>query len=181
MQHLPDSLWGLSDKIGTIQRRLAWPLRKDSLSLSRSLSLSAFPRDDTPAPPTSLCFAPQITPSPEHAGLSASTAPAKITTSGEIMSKGMSQEDLLNRWGYLGERGEPGASASYARKHVPKFQLIAANQQKPQRKAAFTGCLGFDNPIPEKPTYSQNIEIRNLGSGLFRSSRCSDLAWSLCS
>ena len=24
-----DSLWGTSDKIGTIQRRLAWPLRKD--------------------------------------------------------------------------------------------------------------------------------------------------------
>ena len=35
-----DSLRGSSDKIGTIQRRLAWPLRKDDTHKSRSV-----PRD----------------------------------------------------------------------------------------------------------------------------------------
>ena len=33
----PDSLRGSSDKIGTIQRRLAWPLRKDDTHKSRSV------------------------------------------------------------------------------------------------------------------------------------------------
>jgi len=37
MHHLPDSLRGSSDKIGTIQRRLAWPLRKDDTHKSRSV------------------------------------------------------------------------------------------------------------------------------------------------
>ena len=37
MQHLPDFLRGSSDKIGTIQRRLAWPLRKDDTHKSRSV------------------------------------------------------------------------------------------------------------------------------------------------
>jgi hypothetical protein len=32
-----DSLWGSSVKIGTIQRRLAWPLRKDDTHKSRSV------------------------------------------------------------------------------------------------------------------------------------------------
>ena len=32
-----DSLRGSSDKIGTIQRRLAWPLRKDDTQKSRSV------------------------------------------------------------------------------------------------------------------------------------------------
>ena len=32
-----DSLRGSSDKIGTIQRRLAWPLRKDDTHKSRSV------------------------------------------------------------------------------------------------------------------------------------------------
>ena len=34
---LVDSLRGSSDKIGTIQRRLAWPLRKDDTHKSRSV------------------------------------------------------------------------------------------------------------------------------------------------
>ena len=34
---LSDSLRGSSDKIGTIQRRLAWPLRKDDTHKSRSV------------------------------------------------------------------------------------------------------------------------------------------------
>ena len=34
---LTDSLRGSSDKIGTIQRRLAWPLRKDDTHKSRSV------------------------------------------------------------------------------------------------------------------------------------------------
>ena len=34
---LPDSLRGSSVKIGTIQRRLAWPLRKDDTHKSRSV------------------------------------------------------------------------------------------------------------------------------------------------
>ena len=37
MQSL-DSLRGSSDKIGTIQRRLAWPLRKDDTHKSRSVT-----------------------------------------------------------------------------------------------------------------------------------------------
>ena len=37
---LPDSLRGSSVKIGTIQRRLAWPLRKDDTHKSRSVSNS---------------------------------------------------------------------------------------------------------------------------------------------
>ena len=36
-KHLLDSLRGSSDKIGTIQRRLAWPLRKDATHKSRSV------------------------------------------------------------------------------------------------------------------------------------------------
>ena len=35
---LLDSLRGSSVKIGTIQRRLAWPLRKDDTHTSRSVS-----------------------------------------------------------------------------------------------------------------------------------------------
>ena len=34
-----DSLRGSSDKIGTIQRRLAWPLRKDDTHTSRSVNM----------------------------------------------------------------------------------------------------------------------------------------------
>ena len=34
-----DSLRGSSDKIGTIQRRLAWPLRKDDTHKSRSVNI----------------------------------------------------------------------------------------------------------------------------------------------
>ena len=37
MHDLPDSLRGSSDKIGTMQRRLAWPLRKDDTHKSRSV------------------------------------------------------------------------------------------------------------------------------------------------
>ena len=36
-KHFLDSLRGSSDKIGTIQRRLAWPLRKDDTHKSRSV------------------------------------------------------------------------------------------------------------------------------------------------
>ena len=37
--HCPvDSLWGSSDKIGMIQRRLAWPLRKDDTHRSRRVT-----------------------------------------------------------------------------------------------------------------------------------------------
>jgi len=36
---LLDSLRGSSDKIGTIQRRLAWPLRKDDTHKSRSVTI----------------------------------------------------------------------------------------------------------------------------------------------
>ena len=36
-KHLLDSLRGSSDKIGTTQRRLAWPLRKDATHKSRSV------------------------------------------------------------------------------------------------------------------------------------------------
>ena len=35
----PGSPWGPSIKIGTIQRRLAWPLRKDDTHTSRSVAL----------------------------------------------------------------------------------------------------------------------------------------------
>jgi len=35
-----DSLRGSSVKIGTIQRRLAWPLRKDDTHKSRSVNIS---------------------------------------------------------------------------------------------------------------------------------------------
>ena len=35
--NLPDSLRGSSDKIGAIQRRLAWPLRKDDTHKSKSV------------------------------------------------------------------------------------------------------------------------------------------------
>ena len=35
---ISDSLRGSSDKIGTIQRRLAWPLRKDDTHKSRSVN-----------------------------------------------------------------------------------------------------------------------------------------------
>ena len=35
---LPDSLRGSSVRIGTIQRRLAWPLRKDDTHKSRSVN-----------------------------------------------------------------------------------------------------------------------------------------------
>ena len=46
-----DPLWGASEKIGTIQRRLAWPLRKDDTHKSRmyhfflepTIALSVFP------------------------------------------------------------------------------------------------------------------------------------------
>ena len=34
-----DSLRGSSDKIGTIQRRFAWPLRKDDTHKSRSVNI----------------------------------------------------------------------------------------------------------------------------------------------
>ena len=37
MHDLPDSLRGSSEKIGTMQRRLAWPLRKDDTHKSRSV------------------------------------------------------------------------------------------------------------------------------------------------
>ena len=37
-KHLSDSLRGSSVKIGTIQRRLAWPLRKDDTHKSRSVT-----------------------------------------------------------------------------------------------------------------------------------------------
>ena len=37
MHDLPDSLRGSSEKIGTTQRRLAWPLRKDDTHKSRSV------------------------------------------------------------------------------------------------------------------------------------------------
>ena len=37
---IPDSLRGSSVKIGTIQRRLAWPLRKDDTHKSRSVTSS---------------------------------------------------------------------------------------------------------------------------------------------
>ena len=37
-----DSLQGSSDKIGTIQRRLAWPLRKDDTHKSRSVTFFLF-------------------------------------------------------------------------------------------------------------------------------------------
>ena len=37
-QAIPDSLRGSSVKIGTIQRRLAWPLRKDDTHKSRSVN-----------------------------------------------------------------------------------------------------------------------------------------------
>ena len=50
MHELRDSLRGSSDKIGTIQRRLAWPLRKDDTHKSRSvpsfLALNSVPRLD---------------------------------------------------------------------------------------------------------------------------------------
>ena len=36
-----DSLRGSSVKIGTIQRRLAWPLRKDDTHKSRSMKIDA--------------------------------------------------------------------------------------------------------------------------------------------
>ena len=39
-----DSLRGSSVKIGTIQRRLAWPLRKDDTHKSRSVNNLFFPR-----------------------------------------------------------------------------------------------------------------------------------------
>ena len=35
----PDSLRGSSVKIGTIQRKLAWPLRKDDTHKSRSVNI----------------------------------------------------------------------------------------------------------------------------------------------
>ena len=37
MHDLPEPLRGSSDKIGTMQRRLAWPLRKDDTHKSRSV------------------------------------------------------------------------------------------------------------------------------------------------
>ena len=45
-----DSLRGTSDKIGTIQRRLAWPLRRDDTHKSGSVSsflciLCCYPED----------------------------------------------------------------------------------------------------------------------------------------
>ena len=44
--HCPvDSLRGSSDKIGTIQRRLAWPLRKDDTHKSRSVTSFLLMRD----------------------------------------------------------------------------------------------------------------------------------------
>ena len=38
MDYSPDPLRGSSVKIGTIQRRLAWPLRKDDTHKSRSVN-----------------------------------------------------------------------------------------------------------------------------------------------
>ena len=49
-----DSLRGSSVKIGTIQRRLAWPLRKDDTHKSRSVNnffLSRIRVEDGPASP----------------------------------------------------------------------------------------------------------------------------------
>ena len=44
--HCPvDSLRGSSDKIETIQRRLAWPLRKDDTHKSRSVTIFLLMRD----------------------------------------------------------------------------------------------------------------------------------------
>ena len=52
-----DSLRGSSVKIGTIQRRLAWPLRKDDTHKSRSVShFSCFPRLSRPSAPLLLLF-----------------------------------------------------------------------------------------------------------------------------
>ena len=42
-----DSLRGSSDKIGTIQRRLAWPLRKDDTHKSRSVPSFLYPSGPT--------------------------------------------------------------------------------------------------------------------------------------
>ena len=44
-QHALDSLRGSSVKIGTIQRRLAWPLRKDDTHKSRSVNNFFVPTD----------------------------------------------------------------------------------------------------------------------------------------
>ena len=44
---LSDSLRGSSDKIGTIQRRLAWPLRKDDTRESRSVPGFLYPSGPT--------------------------------------------------------------------------------------------------------------------------------------
>ncbi|KAF8084021.1 hypothetical protein N665_0738s0010 [Sinapis alba] len=38
---------GTSDKIGTIQRRLAWPLRKDDTHKSRNEASSLLPKSTT--------------------------------------------------------------------------------------------------------------------------------------
>ena len=50
-----DSLRGSSVKIGTIQRRLAWPLRKDDTHKSRSVN-SFFMPPGPPPPPRSFYF-----------------------------------------------------------------------------------------------------------------------------
>ena len=52
-----DSLRGSSVKIGTIQRRLAWPLRKDDTHKSRSVSHFCSPRLSQPSAPLLLLFA----------------------------------------------------------------------------------------------------------------------------
>ena len=44
---LSDSLRGSSDKIGTIQRRLAWPLRKDDTHKSRNVPSFLYPSGPT--------------------------------------------------------------------------------------------------------------------------------------
>ena len=52
-----DSLRGSSVKIGTIQKRLAWPLRKDDTHKSRSVShFSCSPRLSRPSAPLLLLF-----------------------------------------------------------------------------------------------------------------------------
>jgi hypothetical protein len=58
VQPYSDSLRGSSDKIGTIQRRLAWPLRKDDTHKSRSVPnflhvTALLPRVLEPPKPTS--------------------------------------------------------------------------------------------------------------------------------
>ena len=56
---MPDSLRGSSVKIGTIQRRLAWPLRKDDTHKSRSVT-SFFLHIHRSAGSGKVCFALQV-------------------------------------------------------------------------------------------------------------------------